>query len=355
MSDISLATTASAAASAASAPVYSFITLFLSGAALNLWNAIPWVMVFLALRFLSPVRLYVLNEKEVCRRIQKRVTYTSHVSDSGKAYGYAVGYWFFMDISIHSDDGCDRYTIWMIATETTYKALSADSRDLAAASSSGSSSGSAAPGSSSGSSIQGADTKPLEILERDGSFHNCWFRPRRVHRRWTPTADQAAIIADVKDCLKMNKHCVLCLYGTPGSGKSMVGLLLAQELGGKYCNTLKPWQPGDKLTPLYAEAEPNDTSPLIVAFDEFDAALINIHAGVIPSHKHLPIAIQNKQGWNDMFDEISRGTFEHLIVVLTTNRTPSFFDELDPAYLREGRVDLIRELTANHTYRKKVE
>jgi hypothetical protein len=347
MSDLSVATTAATAIQ----PAYSFITLFLSGAALNLWNAIPWVMVFLALRFLSPVRLYVLNEKEVCRRIQKRVSVTSHVSDSGKAYGYAVGYWFFMDISIHSDDGCDRYTIWMIATETTYKALSADSRDLAAAASSASSASACSAGSSGSASVQEAEVKPLEILERDGSFHNCWFRPRKVHRRWTPTTDQAAIIADVKGCLKKNKHCVLCLYGTPGSGKSMVGLLLAQELGGKYCNTLKPWQPGDKLTPLYAEAEPNETSPLVVAFDEFDAALINIHAGVIPSHKHLPIAIQNKQGWNDMFDEISRGTFEHLIVVLTTNKTPSFFDELDPAYLREGRVDLIREL-AN---RKKVD
>jgi hypothetical protein len=350
MSDLSVAT--AAASAAAAQPAYSFITLFLSGAALNLWNAIPWVMIFLALRFLSPVRLYVLNEKEVCRRIQKRVSFTSHVSDSGKAYGYAVGYWFFMDISIHSDDGCDRYTIWMIATETTYKALSADSRDLAAASSASSASSPASSGSSPGpTSKSEVETKPLEILERDGSFHNCWFRPRKVHRRWTPTIDQAAIIADVKGCLKKNKHCVLCLYGTPGSGKSMVGLLLAQELGGKYCNTLKPWQPGDKLTPLYAEAEPNETSPLVVAFDEFDAALINIHAGVIPSHKHLPIAIQNKQGWNDMFDEISRGTFEHLIVVLTTNKTPSFFDELDPAYLREGRVDLIREL-AN---RKKVD
>jgi hypothetical protein len=33
--------------------------------------------------------------------------------------------------------------------------------------------------------------------------------------------------------------------------------------------------------------------------------------------------------------------YPYLILILTTNKKPEFFKELDPSYIREGRVNLI--------------
>jgi hypothetical protein len=40
-------------------------------------------------------------------------------------------------------------------------------------------------------------------------------------------------------------------------------------------------------------------------------------------------------------DEIGRGMFPHLILIMTSNRDPTFVNSLDDSYFREGRVDLI--------------
>ena len=80
--------------------------------------------------------------------------------------------------------------------------------------------------------------------------------------------------------------------------------------------------------------------PLIIAFDEIDGALEEIHRG-IPSHKNLKIQVQNKQGWNQMLDEIQMGFYPHLVVIMTTNKSPDFIRRLDDSYIRQHRVDKI--------------
>ena len=161
-----------------------------------------------------------------------------------------------------------------------------------------------------------------------------------------PRPEQIAIIDTIKGHYKKTYHTVAMLHGPPGTGKSMISLFLTDTMKGKYCNTLKPWQPGDSLANLYREAEPSENNPLIVAFDEFDSPLIEIHAGIQP-HKEIPIHVPNKQGWNMMFDQIDRGVYPFLIVVLTTNKTPEFIRSLDPSYIREGRVNLICEVASH--------
>jgi hypothetical protein len=324
--------TDSAAPVATAVPGYSFWTMFLSGVALSLWSAVPWTVLFLFIRW-TGLRLYVLNDRDVCRRIQRRVTNTSHMSDDGKSYGYAVGRWYLMDISIENNDGDITYCIWMIATTASHKRLTADLRE-------------ASEGESDSDEEGTKKTKPLLVYERNGCYTNLWYRERKVGGGFEPRDEQTAILTAVTELVTERErgHATVFLHGPPGTGKSMIGVLLAETMGGVYCNTLKPWEPGDTLGSLHSQVEPSAEKPLIVCFDEFDGPLMAIHGRSIERHKNIPTAVADKEGWNRFLDEISRGMFPHTILLLTSNRGPEFVRALDPSYIREGRVDLVLHL-----------
>ena len=317
---------------------YSFWTVFLSGVALNLWAAVPWTLVFLFIRW-SGLRLYVLSDKEVCRRIQRRVTATSHISDNGRGYGYTYGYWYLMDISVTNYDGDIRYDLWMIATVASFEALTADTRDVRPKVPLVTD-GVATDAEEEAEAAEEEEAKPLALYERAGSYNNLYYRQRKVLGGFKPRDQQSAIVAQITALMKTKGHAVVDLHGPPGSGKSMIGVLLAQALGGAYCNTHKPWQPGDPLGALHSEAEPSAERPLVVAFDEFDGPLVAIHSRTLAPHKNIPTAVGDKEGWNRMLDEIGRGLYPHIVLLLTSNRDPDFIRSLDPSFIREGRIDL---------------
>jgi len=304
----------------------SAMATFISGVLLTIYNAVPWVAVFLFTQLFG-VRLYVLKDKTVCQRIQKRLTRSSHVADEGKGYGYSVGYWYLISVSVHNSDFGDRFEIWMVATADSYERLTTDTIVKTVA-------------DESGTPVPVVEKGAITIYESVGSVLNVWYKRRVVNLKAVkPRPEQAAVMDSICEHQKANERTVVYLHGPPGSGKSMIGIMLAERLKGTYCNTLKPWQPGETLADLYAEAEPTAEKPLIVAFDEFDGALMTIHTGVAP-HKVARIQVANKAGWNHLFDEIGRGMYPHLIVFLTSNRDPSFIQGLDPSYIREGRVNL---------------
>jgi hypothetical protein len=293
---------------------------------LSVLNYIPFTAIFL-LTQLFGVRLYTVTKREHTLRIQKRIKYCSHLTN-GKSEGYSIGYWYVMSITINESDEGDKYHVWMIATAATYEALLEESEVKPLM-----------------TDFEAPLKKSISIYERLGSFHHTWYKRRNFTLgAISPRPNQAVVIDRIKTHLDTNSHTVAYLHGPPGTGKSMIGLLLAEMYGASYCNTLKPWQPGDSVAALYSEVEPCAAQPLIIAFDEFDDPLVKIHAG-IPPHKSLPISIHDKPSWNHMLDEIQRGMYPHLLVILTSNKTPEFIREIDPSYIREGRVDLICEVS----------
>lgn len=308
---------------------YTAFAAFASGVALSVFNAIPWVAVFM-LTQLFGVRLYTLRDKETCQRVQRRLVRSSHVADGGRGYGISVGRWYYASVSVTRCDEGDRYEVWMIATAASFERLTAEEPVVAAPA----------------AAAEGAPAPPLlTVSERTGSYYNVWWRKRRIPCPSEPRADQLAVIEHIIAHQKRVGHTVALLHGPPGTGKSMIGILLASRLGGTYCNTLCPWQPGDTLISLYQDAEPTAEKPLVVVFDEVDSALMAIHAGV-PPHKAMPILTADKPGWNRFLDEIGRGMYPHLVLLMTTNRTPEFIRELDPSYIREGRVDAIHRMAS---------
>ena len=294
---------------------------------LSLLNYIPFTAIFL-LTQLFGVRLYTVTRREDCIKIQKRVKYCSHLTN-GKGEGYSIGYWYLMSITIIESDESDRYCVYMIATAATYEALLKDNE----------------PNPVHNSTDSAPEPKMVTVYERLGSFQHPWFKRRAFALPpLKPRPTQATTIEAIKQHHDRVGHTVAYLHGPPGSGKSMIGVLLAEIHGGSYCNTLRPWQPGDSLAALYSEVEPTKGKPLIVAFDEFDDPLLKIHAGIAP-HKSLPISVHDKPSWNHMLDEIQRGMYPNLVVLFTSNKAPTFIREIDPSYIREGRVDLIQEVS----------
>lgn len=320
-------------------PSYSALAGFLSGVALTVFNAVPWVAVFM-LTQLFGVRLYTLCDKETCQRVQRRLVRSSHVADGGRGYGISVGRWYYASVSVTRCEDGDRYEVWMIASAASFERLTAEEPVAAVADG-------AEKGSRDTQSVGHGGPPPtssLTVMERTGSYYNTWWRKRRIPCPSEPRADQVAVIDHIVAHQKRVGHTVALLHGPPGTGKSMIGVLLAARLSGTYCNTLRPWQPGDTLAGLYEEAEPTAEKPLVVVFDEVDSAIVAIHAGV-PPHKALPILTGDKPGWNRFLDEIGRGMYPHLVLLLTTNRTPEFIRGLDPSYIREGRVDATYHMT----------
>jgi hypothetical protein len=291
----------------------------------NLLSCIPWTAIFLLTQCYG-IRLYYIKRREESTRIQKRLQGScSHTTDGGRGFGYSVGYWYIASISGESSES----TVYLIATEASYKALTRDMDE---------------PLAEANDSME--ELKPKRkicIYERTGSYENPWWRRRERDAYDIPTEEQAALIAEIKANQKKHRHTVVLLHGPPCTGKSMMGVLLANEYGSSLCETLKPWQPGDNIGLLHSEVEPSQEKPLVIVFNEIDAALLKIHEGIVP-HEKIPIAVSDKTGWNGMFDNIDRRMYQDVILIMTSNRDPEFIDSLDSSYIREGRVDFIFEM-----------
>jgi len=297
---------------------YGFSAGLAMAAGTLLLNSIPWVAVFLLVQYIG-LSLHVLKDRDVCARIQKRIGRSSHIADDGKSYGYSIGWGYIANISITKTDQAINYDCWLLCTALAFKKLTEDTLTATT-----------------------ATKTTITLYQRFGAFWHPWFKKRTVPvEAWIPRIEQVAILDTIQAHQKRVGHTVCYIHGDPGGGKSILGIMLARQLKGSYCNTLKPWQPGDSLGSLHNEVEPSEECPLIVSFDEVDSVLTRFP---LQPHKNFPTEILDKHGWNHFFDEIHRGLFPHTIVLLTSNRDPDFIRGLCPSFLRPGRVDLIFEL-----------
>lgn len=315
-------------------------TLYL-GIGVALINNLPWELIFLFLKKYG-IRYYVLQKREECKRIQRKIgTNTSHIADNNKGFGYSIGYYYFLSINITSNDNGDQYKMILVTTESFYNNLIKEDDEYDSDDEDNDSSNNKIV--SDNKEIK----KKIDIWGSFGNPQNRWYRKRTIKiPSFEPLLHQIPIMEAIIELYKEKKHATVFLHGPPGTGKSIIGLLLTNHFEGSYCKTLKFWKPGDLLENLYLDAEPTENKPLIIVLNEIDIPLVNITKG-IPDHRTLDISVQDKAGWNDLFDDICIGMYPYLIILMTSNKSVDFINQLDPSYLRDSRVDLIYELKQN--------
>lgn len=299
--------------------MFSFIIIAFSTALAIIWS-IPFV--------LAPIfgwQLYRITERTMINVIQKTLRPICTIITNDKPTGFMFGKWYvgyMMDVA-GNDKGETSTVMFMLCRTKQYKSLT-----------------DAMTGDNKTS-----DGQKLTVYERYGCFFRLEYRKRILDvGNVVLNVNQLAIVDKIQMYYTQHSHVVAFVYGDAGCGKSMLAMLVALKLNGVFVQSFNPTDAGDSISELYHTVSPTQDKPLIILLDEVDVQLDMVMCGV-PSHKYIPILVRNKIGWSMFFDNIDRGYYKYVIFVLTSNRTPKFYNDIDPAYLRRGRINITAKLT----------
>jgi len=293
--------------------------------AIQLFNQLPWgsIMLFVLKNF--SINNYIISDQNTVKRIQKRLRSKTNTIYNDEAYGCVWDYSLLANIFKNQYDDV---SVSLYCSKETYETLICETVS-----------------DHKSEEISETPKEKITIYDRSGKYANTYYHKRNVYvHSICCRPNQSAIISDIVKEYSKKTHTVSLIYGPPNTGKTTIGMLLAKELNGSYCNSFKPWLPNCTLSQLYTQVEPSEDNPLIIMMDEFDIPLLNLHNGLIKHNEKMPTYMIDKCGWNTFFDDIQRGMYPYLILLLTTNKSPQFINELDTCYIRSGRVDSIQEL-----------
>jgi len=289
---------------------------------------ISWSLIFLFIGIITRLKIYKVDGRKL-KTFVKTVKHSSIWNDD-EPDGWILGYYYFgYIINKSSNNRGDNETYMYIITtphfyNTRVNKINKDTENVKA--------------------------KQISYYEREGMFWNIHyvsipFTPLKLSIK--PKQSQLKAISSLLDCYNSNKYAVALLYGDIGSGKSIISLFLARNLmkqshilGVSIVDTFNPTDPGDTFISLYTKINPTAENPLIITLEEVDnTIIIRIHEG-IEQPREIPISIKNKADWNKFLDNFDRKLFLYVILLMTTNNKPEYFDTLDASYFRNGRVSL---------------
>ena len=105
-------------------------------------------------------------------------------------------------------------------------------------------------------------------------------------------------------------------------------------------DTFNPTDPSDFFSDIYTKFSPLVICPIIVVLEEIDTIIAKIHYNKMVLHKTIPIQLKTKSGWNQFFDRFDRHMYPHTIFIMTSNKPINFFDDINPSYFHDGRINI---------------
>ena len=302
---------------------------------LSLLSSLQLIITFpLVILHLLKIQAFRVSDKsEINGIVNKLKIAGSSILSNEKPEGFIYGKWYLGFISVTtSQNGKKGKTLYILIKKYRYeeikKTINDDDDDEEI----------------SETEETKKDKKNIKIWFRRGNYFWIQYISRMLNvEQYYPRNHQEAIIDDIVCGFKKIK--VVMLYGLPGSGKSMIPILTTKKFNGNYCTKWNPTEPGDTLSALYSEIMPSKKKPLILVLEEFDGIIDKL--GNIQPHKHIPIEIRNKTGWNGLLDELQMKIYPYIILFLISNKAPDYINKQDTSYIRKGRVDNIYEVRRN--------
>jgi hypothetical protein len=298
-------------------------------AILFLWNTIPFSTLFefliIPLR-LCKIRRYRINSRETQSKIIENLSNiaTTYIDDD-KSEGYVIGRWYIAHISEVTRGEQRDKQLWIVTTERQFNRLKQAKTEE----------------SSTMIDVFVEPEKNIKVKQRYGHYYYLQHNTIELNTsRFSPKPKQRQIMDEVIGIFRSKGRVVCYISGEKGSGKSTLGVLLADELEATFTKQFNPTEPGDNLGELVSKCCPKKSSPLIIQIDEVDTIIHDIHEGKIQRHKDIPIMVTNKRSWNTFLDDFHL-LYDNVILILTSNKSKSAIDSLDDSYLRENRVDYV--------------
>ena len=272
---------------------------------------------FFIIYYFFKIKKYIVSgDKEVTNSILKQITkyiyYTeiNHSNGRNQPSGFFIGkkYYGYIDYK-------DVARITMYTTEETYNSLIEQETQIEK------------------KEIEVKPKNKINVFIRKGTYKNLYYSYIRLDLSHIfPIGQQQTIIDSIKTLYNKNGRASIFIHGVTGAGKSTIGYLLSKELNASYCHTFNPTEPGDCLSNLMIDAT---DEPIVIVIEEVDVLIKKIDKG-IDRNSEIPIEIYNKTTWNNFMDDL---IFYKIILIFTSNTSKNELDQIDPCYLRKGRID----------------